>query len=87
MHRHVRTLVWAGCLTALSIYGVEAIDHMRQPLWLAEIAVVPAVPAFVVLLLCCGGVGFGPSSLVAIAAATFAFWATVIHLIQWFHYK
>ena len=36
MHRHVRTLVWAGCLTALSIYGVEAIDHMRPVIHLIQ---------------------------------------------------
>jgi hypothetical protein len=64
----------------------RAIDNLREPLWPAEIAVAPAVPAFVVLLFCCGG-GFGPSSLVALAIATFAFWAIVIHLIQWFHYS
>jgi hypothetical protein len=87
VRRHVRTLAWAGGLTALSIYGGYAIDHIREPLWLAEIAVAPALPGFVVLLLCCGGGGFGSSFLVALRIATFAFWAIVIHLIQWFHYS
>lgn len=86
MRRHVRTLLWAGGLTALSTYGEQAIDHIWQPLWLAEMAVVPAVPAYLVLLLCCGGAD-APSFLLVSATATFAFWAIVIHLIQWFHYS
>jgi hypothetical protein len=86
VRRHARTLLWAGGLTALSIYGEQAINHIWQPLWLAEIAVAPAVPAYLVLLLCCGG-AYAPSFLLVTATATFAFWAIVIHLIQWFHYS
>ena len=85
MTRNVTTLLWAAGLTVLPICGNCAVVHFGAPQWLAEIAFVPAVPAFFASCLFAGTAheGIPPEPGFFFFAATFGLWAVVIFVIRW----
>ena len=87
MRRNITTCLWASGLTVSSLYGYHAIDHVREPIWLAVIAFAPGLPAFVATVVCCDTAhGFSPEGAVIVfTMTTFILWATVIYVIRWYH--